>query len=207
MRKKGYKIKPWTHPELKKLSQHLHLTDKQLGEMFGRPATAVEAARMRHGLVKSKDQWNWQKGNQPWNKGIKYNAGGKSIDTRFKKGQAPPNAFRNIGDVFTIVDGQGKPYQFIKLKHNRQYPYGRYVWEQHHGQDLLKSEVIRFKDGNPANCSIENILKVSRSENVRMNSNREKASEEMKKTWAVIKTFEDFGLTPPYKLRSKRKRA
>jgi hypothetical protein len=196
----------WTLKEVRFIKQNLHLTDKELGEILGRSAKSVKGVRFRNGLIRPKDQWNWRAGNKPWNKGIKYNAGGRSIETRFKKGQPSPNA-RRMYEVFTMADGNGETRMFIKLPHNRAYRYSWYVYEKHTGEKVGKGELIRFKDGNNKNFSPENLIKVTRAENVRMNANRKKQGEGLKKTWAVVKTFEDFGLTPPYKFRSKKKRA
>jgi hypothetical protein len=70
---------------------------------------------------------------------------------------------------------------------------------------LLNKQFFRFKDGNPKNCLLSNLEKVTRAQNAIRNANHKKAGEELKKTWAVVKTYEDYGLTPPYKFRSKRK--
>lgn len=200
--------KEWKLKELKFLKQHPHLTDKQVGEFLGRTHTGVSAARKRHGMIKPKESGQFKKGGKPWNVNTPFNPGGRSVHTRFKKGNMPANAFRKVGDVFGIIDGTGKVYMFIKLEHHRQYPYGRYVYEQHFGIQLTKDDIIRFKDSDTTNCSIENLMKVTRRESILMNSNRKKAGESLKKTWAVVKTFEDFGLEcREYKFRSKKKSA
>lgn len=198
--------KRWTMAEKKLLSTLLHLTDEEISKQIpGTTRIIVQAARKRFNLIKPIESGRFKKNGAPWNKGIAYNAGGRSINTRFKKGQPPPTAFRKFGDVFSIPDGTGKVYMFIKLPENRQYPYGRYVWEQATDEPLTKNDMIRFRDGNPLNCSFGNLEKVSRSQNAIRNANHKKAGEELKKTWAVVKTYEDYGLTPPYKFRSKRK--
>jgi len=199
--------KRWTMVEKKLLGTLLHLTDKEISEKIpGTSAVTIAAARKRFGLLKPIDSGRFKADQAPWNKGINYDAGGRSVETRFKKGQAPPTMFRNIGDVFSIPDGTGKVYMFIKLKEHRQYPYGRYVWEQATGKKLSTNEMIRFRDGNPQNCLISNLEKVTRAQNAIRNANHKKAGEELKKTWAVVKTYEDYGLTSPYKFRSKRKK-
>ncbi len=197
-------MKSWKLTELRFIKDNLHLTDVELAKHFSVKRTTIQGTRRRHRILREGDG-KFQKGSTPFNKGKHYNAGGRSIETRFKKGQKPSNSFRNFGDVFQIIDGKDKPYLFIKLPHNRQYPYGRYVYEQKTGLKLTKDEVIRFRDGNTINCAFENLMKVTRRENIIMNSNRVKASQSMKSTWAVVRTFEDFGISCPYKLKSRRK--
>jgi hypothetical protein len=197
-------VKSWKLTELKFIKHNLHLTDAELAKHFSVNVTTIQGTRRRHRILRDSDG-KFKKSQASWNKGINYNAGGRSVETRFKKGQKPPNSFRNFGDVFQIIDGKDKPYLFIKLPCNRQYPYGRYVYEQQTGIKLTKDEVIRFKDGNTINCAFENLMKVTRRENIIMNSNRVKASQSMKSTWAVVRTFEDFGISCPYKLKSRRK--
>lgn len=196
----------WKLSEVKFLKQHPHLTDKQVGEILHRSFTSIQAGRRRYGLVKPKDAGQFKKGSTPWNAQLTYNPGGRSVQTRFKKGNIPATAFRQVGDVFEIPDATGKVYKFIKLEHHKQYPFGRYVYEQHNGIKLTKNDVIRYADGNPLNCHIENLHRLTRSESLRLNHNRQKASESLKKTWAVVKTFEDFGIEcREYKFRSKKK--
>lgn len=191
--------------EKKLLGAMLHLTDKEISAKIpGTTPTSVGAARKRFGLLKSIDSGRFKPKQAPWNKGTNYNAGGRSVETRFKKG-VPVKPVRKFGEVFPIVDGTGKTYLFIKLQNHRQYPYGRYVWEQTTGEKLTRNELITFKDGNQQNCSFDNLRKITKAQNANRNRNRKKAAESLKLTWGVVKTYEDFGLTPPYKYKSKRK--
>lgn len=203
-------MKKWTLRELKQMKEGISTTsDVQFAEQFNTTVRKVRAARKRHGILRDKTEWHWQKGNPPFNKGLKIadwmsKEGQDRIKaTQFKSGM-PVKPARPIGTVFSIPDATGKVYLFIKLKDNRQYPYGRYVYEQTNGVKLTKNDVIRFIDGNTQNCDPANLQKVSRGENIRLNSNREKASASLKITWGVVKTYEDYGITPPFKFRSKR---
>lgn len=191
--------------EKKLLGTMLHLTDKEISaKLPNTTPTSIGAARKRFGLLKPIESGRFKSDQTPWNKGKNYNAGGKSVETRFKKGSKPPKC-RQVGEVFTIVDGTGKAYQFIKLATHRQYPYGRYVWEQTTGEKLTRNELISFKDGNPQNCAFDNLQKLTKAQNANRNHNREKAAQSLKTTWGVVKTYEDYGMKPPYKFRSKRK--
>lgn len=191
--------------EKKTLETMLHLTDKEICKSFpGTSAVSIGAARKRFSLLKPIDSGRFKATRAPWNKGKSYNAGGRSKDTQFKKGTKPPK-YRHVGEVFSIIDGTGKTYKFIKLAHQRQYPYGRHVWEQTTGEILTKDFVIRFRDANPLNCAFENLEKLTKGQNAIRNANRKKAAESLTSTWGCVKAFEDYGLTPPYKFRSKRK--
>lgn len=195
----------WTMKDLKFLQNNQHLTDKQLAKILSRSLSAIKNARVKYNCARRKNSGCFAKGATPWNKGKHYNAGGRAKETQFKKGSRPANE-RPMYEVFERVD-DGKLQKFIKLPANRQYPYGRYVYEQIFGK-ITPNDVVRHKDGNPMNCEQSNLMKVTRAQNARMNANRAKAGQTLKKVWAVVKTFEDFGLEcREYKFKSKRKSA
>jgi hypothetical protein len=76
--------KRWTMAEKKLLGTMLHLTDKEISTKFpGTTPTSVGAARKRFGLLKPIDSGRFKPEQAPWNKGTNYNAGGRSIETRF----------------------------------------------------------------------------------------------------------------------------
>lgn len=196
-------MKSWKLTEIKLVKQNLHMTDKELAKIFGVSKSSVEALRVRNGLLKPREQCFFQKGHTSWNKGKKYNAGGRSIETRFKKGNRPVN-HRKVGEIFTDCD-HGRQSLFIKTETNRHYSYGRFLYEKHFGVKLTTSEIVRFRDGNQLNCIVENLLMITRAQNARMNANNKKSSDTMKKVWATVKTFEDFGIESKFiKLKSKR---
>lgn len=187
------------------MKANLHLTDDQLAAKLGRDVRSIKNARWRYRIKKQENRGSFKKGSIPWNKGRAYYAGGRSMQTQFKAGHKKPGE-RPLYTVFERGE-HGKKHLFIKIPGNRHYPYSRYMWETKTGKKLAKNEIIRFKDGNPLNCSFKNLLKMTRAENAEKNINRSKAGETLRKVWAVVKTFEDFGLTPPYKFKSKRKSA
>lgn len=195
----------WTIKDLNYLKANLHLTDNQLAVALNRDKQSIGNARWRYGLKKQENRGCFKQGFTPWNKGKEYNAGGRSVQTRFKTGHKKPNE-RPLYTVFGQRDAK-RMYLFIKLPHCRNYPYGRYVWEQKTGRRLKPGEVISFRDGNQLNCDFKNLIKVTKAEMAAKNIDREKGADSLRKVWAVVKTFEDFGLTPPYKFRSKRKSA
>ncbi len=46
--------------------------------------------------------------------------------------------------------------------------YNRYLWEQHKGP-IPPKHIVIFKDGNRANCVIENLELISKADNARRN--------------------------------------
>lgn len=144
------------------------MTPKQMCEPFNkRFGTNEKWNQLRafihnHG-INSGRTGRFEKGQVSWNKGKKgWKAGGRSAETRFKKGQVPSN-HKPVGSERISKDG----YIEVKtaepnvwnLKH-------RLVWIEHHGSE---PEMLRFRDGNPLNCDISNLVEVSRSDHAIMN--------------------------------------
>lgn len=105
------------------------------------------------------DDGKFKPGCIPWNKGKSYQPGGKSKETRFKKGLKPP-LYRPVGSERIDRDGyivikveDHKPW---KLKH-------RHIWEQHNGP-IPKGHVILFNNGDKTDFRIENLLLISRKQ-------------------------------------------
>ena len=81
------------------------------------------------------------------------------IDARFKKGHCPKN-HRPVGSERINVDGYieikvAEPNVW-KLKH-------RVVWEKVNGP-IPENHALKFLDGNPLNCVVENLKLITRSE-------------------------------------------
>jgi len=196
----------WADIEIKFIKANLHLPDRILAERIGVTKSSIEALRVRKGIVRPKEQWRFQKGHIPANKGQKMSKEmyEKCAPTMFKKGSRPKN-YREIGEVFSAYHKPDQLYYFIKLKHNRQYPYGRYLWEQTTGQILSKHEIIQFKDKNPLNCTFENLEKITRQEQVQKHHDIEKCRAAMKHIWKMVKIYEDTGIKHRFGFKSKRK--
>lgn len=154
---------------------------REIATALGRKVSAVYGMAKKLGLKKPPEWWrseksgrhNLAKGTQtrfergftPWNKGRKTGpAHPNSKRTQFKKGQRPHNAL----PVGTIVAPDG--YMKIKIAEPDLWEfYHRHVWRQHNGpvpDDML----VRFRDGDPMNCAIENLKLVSRAEHALYNS-------------------------------------
>jgi hypothetical protein len=110
-------------------------------------------------------QFQFSKGQTPPNKGQKMSSEvyEKVKYTMFKKGEIPRNTKQ---EGYEMIDKDG--YVKIKVQDKMAYKH-RVIWEQHNDK-LNKGDVVRFKDGNKLNCTIENLELVSRSENMIKNT-------------------------------------
>lgn len=141
----------------------------------GLKITQIKGYLFRNGLKLSKEErakrntnGQMKKGHTPWNKGMKgISVGG--IETQFKIGSQPHNTKYDGCISLRAKRNNNEKYLFIRISVGKWMPYNRYVWEQHN-PPLGKDEIIRYKDGNPLNCSIENLYKLSRAEHVCKNN-------------------------------------
>lgn len=108
----------------------------------------------------------FKKGTVPPNKGKKMSAEqyAKSSSTMFKKGGIPQN-YRPVGSERVNVDGYieikiADPSKW-ELKH-------RFIWEESNGKIPAGMNLI-FKDNNPLNVKLDNLMLVTRAENMIIN--------------------------------------
>lgn len=173
---------------------------KEIAKEIGRTVLSTYQAAQKLGLTKTAEfrkSYCFQKGSQigaqsrfvkgqtPANKGLRrpgYSAGrGRMQETQFKKGVRSGIAAKNWKPIGTIVtDDEG--YLRIKV---REYVYGkehsgmgntkvwpmynRYLWEKHKGP-IPPKHLVKFIDGNRANCVIENLELISKADNARRNA-------------------------------------
>ncbi|MDO4301766.1 MAG: HNH endonuclease signature motif containing protein [Clostridia bacterium] len=109
----------------------------------------------------------FEKGNIPWNKGLKGHCAKGSEKGWFGKGHIPQN-HRAVGSERVNVDGYievkiAEPNKW-RLKH-------RVVWEQEYGP-LKKTDIIIFLDGNKINTDINNLAVINRGEHLILNSHK-----------------------------------
>ena len=112
----------------------------------------------------------FQKGHAPANKGQKMSTEvyQKVAHTMFKKGSKPTNT-QPIGTIHQRRDTGGKMYQYIKLADCNWQLLNRYTWEQHNGP-IPKGMVVVYKDGNYLNNDINNLLMITKKENMARNT-------------------------------------
>ena len=181
-------MKRWTHEEYwkyqKRYPQGMYefirdnswgVSSKKMAEMcnekFGTEwtPTGMKQFRQRHG-IKSGETGRYQKGHAPGNKGKKQSeycspeAIEKSRKTQFKKGHRPANELP-VGSIVTNSYGyklrkkqaEGSMWERWEFMHIA-------VWEEHNGP-VPEGMVITFKDSDKQNCSIENLMLISKAEN------------------------------------------
>jgi hypothetical protein len=142
-----------------------------LNQKYGLSLTVSQVVTyLKNHKIKSGRNGKFPRNGQPWNKGIKYIAGGNSQRTQFKKGRKP-HTWKPVGYIRTTTDG----YREIKISDTgitrRDYVgLHRLEWEKHHGP-VPKGHVVIFKDGNKQNTHISNLECLSRAELSKLNAN------------------------------------
>ena len=144
---------------------------RMTNEKFGTnwTQTGMKQFRQRHGIKSGVTGW-YRKGNPPATKGKKQSeycspeAIERSKKTRFKKGNIPHNTLpvgtiraNGHGDLIVKVQetgGQWERWRYLS----------RVVWEQHNGP-IPEGMAVSFKNGDRSDCSIENLMLISRGEN------------------------------------------
>lgn len=147
---------------------------ERVNEKFGTSftPTGMKQFRQRHGIKSGLTGW-FRKGHPPGNKGKRMEefaspeAIARSAKTRFKPGHRPKNELP-VGTVRKTKDGYlirkismtGTQWERWEFIHRR-------VWEDHNGP-IPDGMYITFKDGNKENCSIENLMLITKAENQAM---------------------------------------
>lgn len=116
-------------------------------------ARAVEAGKM----------YRFTQGLTPWNKGTHFVAGGRSEETRFKKGQMP-QTWRPIGSERVSKEGYLQRKMTDTGVTRRDYvSVHRLVWLAA-GRDIPPGHALLFRDGDKRNFALDNLELVSRQE-------------------------------------------
>jgi len=170
----------WKPHEKELLKQHYaDSTIHELMQMLNKTASSIYSQAYLNNLKKSVEyeekrriqdienirkntKKRFQKGQTPWNKGIKGSI--PNNVTSFKKGNLPHNT-RNEGE--TRLDKEG--YLLVKIAHKKWIRKHRLIWEQAHGE-IPKGYVLRIKDGNKENYSLDNMELITFADNMRLNT-------------------------------------
>ena len=118
----------------------------------------------------------FQPGAASWNKGLKgWQAGGRSADTQFKKGEMAGRAqalYKPVGHERVTKDGilQRKIRDDGPL-HRRWKSVHSILWQEHHGP-IPPGHIVVFKDKGPRHTDItlDRLELISRAENARRNT-------------------------------------
>lgn len=154
---------PWTPEQLDTLRRLYAMTPTiQIAEQIGRPLRATYQKAKDLGLRKAPEYFaahqagrtdgergratRFQAGQAPWNKGQHYDAGGRSVDTRFKPGTRS-HTWKPIGTYRVNADGyldvkiteDGPPHKHWERVH-------RLVWIEANGP-IPDGHVVVFKPG------------------------------------------------------------
>lgn len=168
----------WTPADDKRLTE-LYQDHKlaDIAEKMGRSISSVANRRVKLGLQRTPEQQarigngRFRPGQRPWNAGLKgWNAGGRSRETQFKPGVKPSNTWRPIGAERTSKDGiLYRKVADTGIKRDDWKAVHVLVWEEHNGP-LPDGHIVIFKDGNSENFEPENLMALTRAENMRRNS-------------------------------------
>lgn len=175
-------MRKWTDEEIEFIRQNV--SDKQcsvllemINQKFGKNYDLNQLYRLKYRLKlrspnagsfrkgeRSSPETEFKKGLVPWNKGTHYHAGGRSIETQFKKGTIPPN--------HVPVGSERMSYGKIQIKiaePNVWENLSTLVWQSVHGKPLPKGCVIRFINGDITDYSPDNLIAVTRAQNLQLN--------------------------------------
>lgn len=192
---------------MKKLPEHIvaqilelgpYFMNTELAEMFNIKRSTINGIMFRNKVVKdpivikkreeSRMIGAYKKGHRPFNKGQKMpeHVYERANGTMFKPGQVPHNV-KPIG--YERID---KKDGFIYIKtadHKPMTLKSRYLWELHHGP-IPKSMVIRYKDGNKLNCTIDNLY-ITKRGNL-MKDNQKHYPTDIKSSQIIITKIKNF---------------
>lgn len=180
--------RPWTKGDLAVVRRlYSDTMTEEIAALLGRSVRAVYGAAwsmavsktatfMKRLAARSKlpvagRPFRFPKGHAPHNKGAKgWQAGGRSGETRFKKGNVSKRWDPEMFCVGALrINGDG--YIDMKVKEGSRSWRALHVilWEDAHGP-VPKGYNIQFRDGDRMNVMIENLHLVSHAENMRRNS-------------------------------------
>ena len=111
----------------------------------------------------------------------------RSKHTWFRKGNLPTNTLFD-GAIRARKGSNNKQYYWIRLSLANWMPLHRYLWGQERGE-IPKGGIIRFRDGNTLNCSLDNLELISRKENAERNIKEEGQNPAQRLTDGYIKAI------------------
>lgn len=133
-------------------------------------------------------------GHTPWNKGTHYTAGGRSADTRFKKGEMRGAAQHNyvpIGSLRITADGmlERKMSDDPDLYPARRWVgVHRLVWQAAYGP-IPEGHIVVFKPGQATTTEAEitpdRLECITRQENIRRNSLHTRMPKDMARLYQI----------------------
>ena len=162
------------------------VSSKEMAEMvnekFGTDLTPtrMKQFRQKQGIKSGLTGW-YQKGHAPGNKGKKLeeyitdperlaDIRRRIAPTQFKKGQKAINELPvgsvRVVDGYKLIKVQAKGTQWERWKFLH-----REVWIEHNGE-IPEGYIVSFKDSNPLNCDIDNLMLITKRENAILNQKK-----------------------------------
>ena len=195
-KRSGTTGKHWSYAEIKFLEDnYCQMTNRQMAEKLGRSMLSVMSRLRFYGLVRPKhviaarkNAGQFKTGLVPWNKDLKGIR--LSPATEFKKGNLPAQT-KYDGCIRKRRHGPSKTdYFYIRISQSKWKPLHHYNWEKLHGK-IPPKHIVAFKDGNSTNPNIENLVLMSRADNVRRNYDPQKTGATLKKKWDSGELYHD----------------
>lgn len=178
----------WTNDEIEYMMAHYSDTPtEELTAALGRSERSVYQQARLLGLLKSPEylkkhgnrlqpghkkgsKTQFKPGHNPHNKGKKgWQAGGDSAKTRFQKGSLPHN-WKPVGSIRRTKEGilQRKMTDTRCTQRDWKALHAM-LWEEHFGK-IPKGHIVRFRNLNTNDITIDNLECISRAENMKRNS-------------------------------------
>lgn len=207
--KKEY-CKEFTREEIQYIKEHYpHTMTENIAKTLGRPKSSIHGKAYCLGIKKTKEFM------QSAESGVFIKGSTTGEKTRFKKGQIPPNKGKKMdpelkkrikhtfftkghlphnakydGAISVRHEKNGTPYYWIRLSKANWELLHRHIWMQHNGP-IPKGFNIAFKDGNQANCKLENLELISNEELMNRNT-IQRYPPELKKAIRLISKIERY---------------
>lgn len=158
----------WSEAETKwLLSIYPTTPNAEIARRCGRSVSSVKQKAQRLQIKKEIRVGGFKPGIPGWNKGKRFRAGGRSLDTQFQVGSIPHNA---KPEGVHLRSEHGKPMYAIKLPGARKLKWmHRYLWEKHHGP-IPRGHVVTFRNGDTTDYRLENLECIGRGELMRRNN-------------------------------------
>lgn len=159
--------KPWTPAEDAELTR-LYACHRvgEIARAMNRTPGAIKNRVHKIGIKKPAGHSNagrFNKGDQPWNKGIPYDGGPNSRATRFKPGHRPANWYP-VGHERISADGyRERKISDTGITRHDYVPLHLLLWREHHG-DIPARHAVVFKNKDRADIRIDNLECISRRE-------------------------------------------
>lgn len=151
---------------------------EQMAKVLKRSVSSVRNQISQMGLEKPKEFWQecgrrlvksgkanrFKRGLVPWNLGKSYNPGGRSVETRFKKGRIVP-----AKEFYLYPDKNGKMYKHVRVSAGKRRPLHQVNFERTSGK-IPPGYILRFVDGDTMNCDPSNLTLITKEQNMRLNA-------------------------------------